>query len=107
AEYDSVTTDPSGKWTSSRVPSGFESLSFKVTHPEYILAEYEQAAAAAGPKEVAKSDLLANKAVLVLEPGIPVEGIVTRDGQPAAGAEITLIDVSDTPQKRTARSDEK
>jgi hypothetical protein len=26
SEYDSVTADPSGKWTSSRVPSGFESL---------------------------------------------------------------------------------
>ena len=39
-DYDTATTDPEGKWSSSSVPAGFEGFSFQLTHPDYRPALY-------------------------------------------------------------------
>ena len=77
AEYDAVQTDASGKWRSGRVLKDITTLQFKLTHPEFLPAEYDQAATdPPAAREVSKADLLAGRAVMELQPGVRVEGTV-------------------------------
>lgn len=68
----SAQTDQRGRWTSRAVPKDFSDLQFHLTHPEYRPAEYESAS---GPAEgsVLKQDLLAGKAVMVMQDGGNIE----------------------------------
>jgi len=108
-EYDSVPTGNDGQWTSRRIPRDFAPLSFRLTHAEYLPADYDQTAKEKPtPDEVTKADLLAAKAVMILHPGIQVAGtVVGQNKQPIAGAEATLRDTSDSPKKRAQRTDAK
>jgi protocatechuate 3,4-dioxygenase beta subunit len=92
AEYESVQTDPSGKWSSHCVPAGFGNLNFKLSHPEFMPGEYDQATPeTATGKVVTKESLLAGTAEMQLQPGTVVEGTVRDEKeQPVAQAQVLL-----------------
>ena len=106
-ETDVATTDAAGRWTSASVSAGFKSLTFKLTHPDFRPAEYYMSdAGAGGAPEGSKADLLAGKAVMVMEPGVVVAGTVTDDaGKPLGGVEVLLRDSSDPPKDRFTQTD--
>ena len=109
SEYDSVQTDAAGKWASSALPADFKSLSLEVAHPRFLPGEFEQAQSD-NPQEktFSKESLLAGKAVLILEPGISVEGgVADTAGKPVSDAEVALADFSDPPKKQITRTDSK
>ncbi len=91
-EYDSVRTDSSGKWSSQRVPAGFDSLALSLSHPEFVPVEYDQATPqAATVKVVSKESLLAGTAEMQVQPGTVVEGKVQdAKGQPISQAQVLL-----------------
>ena len=106
-ELDVATTDDSGQWTTHSVPADFDSVTFKLTHPAFRPAEYYiSGAGAARPQEGSKADLLAGKAVMVMEPGTTLAVTVTDpDGKPLANTDVFLRDSSDPPKDRLAATD--
>jgi len=109
SEYDSAQSDSSGKWSSSALPSDFKSLSLEITHPRFMPGEFEQGERDnLEGKTFSKESLLAGKAVLVLEPGIAVAGVVADSaGKAIADAEVALTDLGETPKKQIVRTDSK
>jgi len=107
AETDIATTDESGRWSTRSVPADFKSLTFKLTQPDFRPAEYYISdSGSAGSQEGSKADLLAGKAVMVMEPGTTLEGTVTdSSGKPLANADVFLRDASDLPKDRSATTD--
>ena len=106
-ETDVATTDDSGQWTTRSVAADFKSLTFKLTHPDFRPAEYYISdSSRAGPQEGSKAELLAAKAVMVMEPGTRLAGAVTdAAGKPLAGADVLLRDSADPPKDRFASTD--
>src|SRR5438552_1040523 len=86
SEYDTAASDASGKWSSSSLPADFKSLSLEVTHPRFMPTEFEQAESDdPADKKFSRESLLAGRALLVVEPGIAVEGkIADSAGRPVA-----------------------
>jgi hypothetical protein len=107
AETDVATTDQSGRWSSRSVSADFKSLTFKLTHPEFRPAEYYISDSGPGAsQEGSKADLLAGKAIMVMEPGTTLAGTVTNPtGKPLANADVFLRDASDPPRDRFATTD--
>ncbi len=106
AAYDTVQTGADGKWTSRRVPKDFATLNFKLSHPEFLPAEYDQSEGSSpGQNEVAKADLLAAGSPMVMRPAIHIEGAVSRGTRPVAGARVVLRDSADSPTNRVQHTD--
>jgi hypothetical protein len=108
-EFDSVVTDAAGKWSSHYVPARFERLNFKLSHPEFMPAEFDQAATdTAAGKAPTKPNLLAGTAELQVQPGTVVEGKVQDEkGQPVARAQVDLriTENNRTTSRRAETSD--
>ena len=106
-ETDAPTTDSAGRWSSGSVPADFKSLTFKLTHPDFRAAEYYISdSGSGGSQEGSKADLLAGKAVMVMEPGTTLAGTVTdSNAKPLANADVFLRDASDPPKDRFATTD--
>jgi len=104
---DTVTTDAAGKWSSPRVPAKSEQLSFRLTHPEFMPAEYDQASPENSTgKVVTKESLLAGNAKMTLEPGIIVEGTLADDrGVSIAAAEVSLLMGENLETRKHTKSD--
>ena len=105
-ECDSVTTDAAGKWASHRVPAHFEGLNFKLAHPEFMPAEYDQASAQNPAGNVlTRESLLAGTAALQMERGIEVRGTVRElDGaKPVAEAAVLLL-LTEEERRTTQRT---
>jgi RNA polymerase sigma factor (sigma-70 family) len=81
-----VTTDAEGRWRYGEMPTGWESIYLRVTHPDYVPTFMQ--------REVPKpSDLLlkARKEETILEEGVALAGRVVDDrGRPIAGAKVGL-----------------
>ncbi len=107
SEVDVATTDSAGHWSTCSVPPDFKSLTFKLTHPQFRPAEYFISdSTSAAPQEGSKADLLACKAVMVMEPGTTLAGIVTSpNGKALPGAKLFLRDSSDPPRDRFTEAD--
>jgi protocatechuate 3,4-dioxygenase beta subunit len=105
--FDTVSADQTGKWTSARVPAKLDQLSFRVTHPEFMPADYDQATPDNSTgKVVTKESLLAGNAQMTLEPGIRVEGTLADDrGVSIAAAEVTLLMGENLETRKQAKSD--
>ncbi len=106
-EADAATTDSAGRWSSRSVPADFKSLTFKLSHPDFRSAEYYISdSSPGGPQEGSRADLLAGKAVMVMEPGTTIAGtVVDSSGKPLANASVFLRDASDPPKDRFATTD--
>jgi protocatechuate 3,4-dioxygenase beta subunit/peroxiredoxin len=106
-EYESVKTDQDGKWAWSRLPKSAASLNFKVTHPEFMPAEYDQATPDNTAGKIVTRDSLASlKAVMVMEPGIRLEGTVAdSQGQPIARAEVMLASGENLGKRQKVQTD--
>ncbi len=91
-EYESVRTEAAGKWSCHCVPAGFDGLNFKLVHPDFMPAEFDQATPDSPTgKVVTKEALLAGTAEMQLQPGTVVEGQVQDErGQPVARAQVVL-----------------
>jgi peroxiredoxin/uncharacterized GH25 family protein/5-hydroxyisourate hydrolase-like protein (transthyretin family) len=109
SEYDSVQADSAGKWSSRSLPSDFKSLSLEISHPRFMPGEFEQAEKDDPEgRTFSRESLRAGKAVLVLEPGIAVAGVINDSaGKPIADAEVALTDLGQPPKKQTTRTDTK
>lgn len=76
-DLDSATTDSGGKWEVARVPADNSNLVFSVSCPDYKPATYaESVASATNALQVARSNLLAKTAVLIIQSGIHITGTV-------------------------------
>ncbi len=107
-EYESVTTDPAGKWSSRRVPANFDALNFKLSHPEFIPGEYDQATPEnATGKVLSRESLRAGAAAMQLEPGIVIQGTVADEtGKPVAKATVHLLRTEeDRPLRKQSETD--
>ena len=81
-----VTTDANGRWRFSEMPSGWEFVYIRVTHPDYVPTFMQRDF----PKP---SDFMlkAGKAEIILDGGVELAGNVVDDqGRPLAGAKIGL-----------------
>ena len=80
-----------------------------LTHPEHRPAIYTQSqAATAGSLAISRDDLLAAKALLVLQPAIRTQGIVADDsGNPIPGADVRLTDADQSSVLQSFTSDAK
>jgi hypothetical protein len=107
APFDTVATDQAGKWTSPRVPAKSDQLSFRLTHPEFMPADYDQATPDNSTgKVVTRESLLAGNAKMTLEPGIAVQGTLADDrGVPIAAAEVTLLMGENFETRKQTKSD--
>lgn len=105
-EYETVKTDAAGKWVWSRLPQNAGDLSFKLSHPEFMPAEYDQASPDNSTGKVASRDsLLGQQAVMVMEPGIRLEGtVVESTGQPISGAEVLLANGENLEKRQTRKT---
>ncbi len=106
-EADAVTTDAAGKWTTESLPTDFKSLTLNVSHPDFRPVMYNMAASdSVAPGEVSKADLLGLEAVLVMRPGISIEGVVSdATGKPLAGAEVSFQQFVEEPKERLTTTD--
>ncbi len=105
-EIETVETDAQGKWTCRSVPPNPQDLSFKVTHPEFLPAEYDQAEEAEPGYDASTQSLLAGAAVMTLEPGIAVTGgVLDAEGQALAGADVVLASGDELANRAQARAD--
>lgn len=104
---DAVTTDRAGKWSSPRVPAKSDQLSFRLTHPDFMPAEYDQATSDNSTgKVVTRESLLAGNAKMTLEPGITVEGTLADDrGLSIAAAEVALLTGENLETRKQTGSD--
>lgn len=106
-EIETVETDAQGRWACRSVPSQPQGLSFKVTHPEFLPAEYDQADEAGQGYDVSTKSLLARAAVMTLEPGIAVTGsVLDAEGKTLAGAEVVLASGDELANRGQARTDD-
>ena len=81
-----ATTDTNGRWRFSEMPSGWEFVYIRVTHPDYVPTFMQRDF----PKP---SDFMlkAGKAELILDEGVELVGkLVDDQGRPLAGAKIGL-----------------
>jgi thiol-disulfide isomerase/thioredoxin/uncharacterized GH25 family protein len=91
--YHAERTDAEGQWHFNEAPRDLESLTFRVSQPEYVTAVY--ACQGAVPEDEAvvflpKADFLAGKAAMSLGHGIELAGrVVDAAGKPVAGATLT------------------
>ena len=85
-------TDPSGRWTYTRVPADLERLELTLARPDGPRSTFSTAAAEHSITQfplIPLADLRATNAVLVLPEGLTVRGIVVDEaGQPLAGATV-------------------
>lgn len=72
-ELEKVVTDAAGRWTCRSVPPKPAGLNFRLSHPEFFPAEYDQADEP-GEQRVTPRSLLAGEALMTLQPGIEVIG---------------------------------
>jgi RNA polymerase sigma factor (sigma-70 family) len=76
-----VRTDSQGNWHCALTPPGYTDCSIEVRHPNYVQQTFSKL-----PME----ELWAGKAVMVLEPGYELRGLVLDDtGNPVIGARVT------------------
>jgi thiol-disulfide isomerase/thioredoxin/uncharacterized GH25 family protein len=91
--YHAERTDENGKWQFNEAPRDLESMTFRVSQPEYVTAVY--ACQGAAPDDSAiillpKEDLLAGKAAMTMGHGIVLAGrVVDQAGKPVADATVT------------------
>lgn len=107
-ELERVVTDAAGRWSCRSAPPNPAGLNFKLSHPEFFPAEYDQADEP-GERRVPIKDLLASEAVMKLQPGIEVTGrVVSGEGdeaQAAAEAEVLLASGEGLATRRQTRTD--
>ncbi len=81
-----MTTDAEGRWRFPEMPTGWNDLYLRATHPDYVPTSLQ--------RDVPKpSDLLlkAKKAEFILDEGVTLPGRVLDDrGRPIAGAMVAL-----------------
>lgn len=107
-ELETVETDAQGTWACRSVPPNPQGLSFKVTHPEFLPAEYDQADEAGPGYDVSTKSLLARAAVMALEPGIAVTGsVLDSKGKAVTGAEVVLASGDELVNRAQAWTDDK
>ncbi|MCL4178229.1 MAG: carboxypeptidase regulatory-like domain-containing protein [Verrucomicrobia bacterium] len=102
-EYDTVFTDNTGRWQSERVPRNPDTLTFKLTHPEFLPTEVDLAETAEAESGfVTLQDLLNRQAVVQLEPGFVIQGQVTStDAQAVAGARVIVATGENLENRQT------
>jgi len=105
--FDSVRTDAAGKWQSAQVPERFDNLSFVVSHPELIPAEFEQGTDTSAANVVTAEALVARTASMELEPGIAITGTVADDqGKPISSASVyALLSMQERSELKRAKTD--
>ncbi len=87
-------TDSQGRWHCNHVPEQFGPIAFQICHPDYAAVEYGSAELGAttnmGMRYLAAADLRGSTAVMTVEPGVEVSGVVVDGaGLPVAGAKVT------------------
>jgi beta-lactamase regulating signal transducer with metallopeptidase domain/Tol biopolymer transport system component/5-hydroxyisourate hydrolase-like protein (transthyretin family) len=106
-ELEAVKTDGDGRWTSRSAPPKPEGLNFKLSHPGFFPAEYDQADEA-GERLVSTRSLLAGEAVMTIEPGIEIYGQVSlMEGnrlKPVAEAGVMLASGDEFATRRETRT---
>lgn len=92
-------TDASGHWACNEVPSNPSMIRLRLVHPEYISCDYwTQSYPTEGPsgqkiQPIAMIELRAGKAVMVMQYGFLVMGIVNdENGKALAGAAVSEIE---------------
>jgi hypothetical protein len=97
---DAVRTDAAGKW-SSKVPT-LTALTFRLTHPDHKLADYElESPQTWGTNLVRRDQLLSGKAVMIMMPGARIDLVVTtEDGKPVPAAVVHLSKQDERPGPR-------
>ncbi len=97
----SARSDRQGRWQIDLIPEGFDlaRLHFRFSHPEFLSSIDANNQPIATPKELREKS-----AVLVLHPGIAVNGrILDRDGRPISGATVRFGD--NQPESSTVSTD--
>src|SRR5439155_17603098 len=93
-----VITDSNGRWRYDRFPAGSHKLPISVDHPDFVPA------AASG---LPMGRLRDRTKVIVLDRGVTVRGQVTdQNGEPIAGATVTLGHTFSAKWARQARTDD-
>jgi peroxiredoxin len=91
--YLTVRTGDDGRWQCNEAPKDFRGLTFRVTHPEYVAAEFAREGgdtAATNAVPLPEGDFLSGAAVMLLTHGIELSGVVLDPtGKPAPGVTIT------------------
>lgn len=81
---DDQTTDKDGRWRCDMVPADMNNIGMSFTHKEYQQSGWSR-------DKMPEAELRAMKAVIVLQPGLRLYGVVRNtDGQPLKGARIQL-----------------
>ncbi len=87
-------TDDTGRWKCDHVPTGFERITWRLTHPRFQPINYGVDTAGdntVGLVRFAKEKLIASAAVMPMKAGLTVRGVVLDDsGQPLSGARVRL-----------------
>ena len=102
-----VQTDGNGVWRCGFAPADLSDIAIHVEHSEYALTHSvtEDRNYTHETQIVPKDALLAGSAVVVLSPGFPIGGRITGpDGQPVAGAAVTLNPQSLGLHRQSVRS---
>jgi RNA polymerase sigma factor (sigma-70 family) len=92
--YHTEMTDADGRWTCSHVPARFGMISFQPRHPQFqekaFISDSPEAPGYSKPNTIPEADFLAGRAVMRLERGLLIAGVVIdENGQPIAGAKVT------------------
>ena len=92
--YHTEVTDGNGRWSCSHVPARFGMISFRVAHPRYqektFTSDSPDAPSYTKPNTIAEADFLAGRALMRLQRGLVMAGIVADEhGTPIAGAKVT------------------
>ncbi len=110
-DYDTVTTDAEGRWSSSAAPASLDQFQLAVSHPDFRPKIYgvRDREASAGVASVQPDELRARRALAQLDPAQQIVGTV-RDpsGNPVPGAELRLAPARNSSdgdgEDQTARS---
>jgi RNA polymerase sigma factor (sigma-70 family) len=101
-------TDSQGRWLCNHLPVQLQPLSFRLVHQEYRTATFHSATVStssdASANRLTESDFRSQLAVMVMNPGRKVTGLITSDnGEPLLGAKVTrrVISENSAPSQTT------
>ena len=92
--YHSEITGADGRWSCHHVPARFGMIEFKPAHPLFQekrwITDSPDAPAYVNVDQIPQADFLAGQALMRLESGLAIAGVVTDEsGQPVVGARVT------------------
>jgi uncharacterized GH25 family protein len=86
-------TDANGRWTCHHVPKQLQAVRFRLIHPDYVTVILASETARQDKEMtviVSESDLLAAKAVAIMQRGLAINGrVLDANEKPIEGAEVT------------------